>query len=68
MKQVLVESYIVRIYRRDKNDPARIVGTVEKVGVEGTKSFENCDRLGTILAAAEQQWGAGEKTAQENLE
>ncbi len=43
------ESYIVRIYRRDKKDPAGIVGLVEVVDTGQTKKFMNLDELGIAL-------------------
>jgi hypothetical protein len=60
------EDYIIRIYRRDKKNPTLIVGTVEKVGVEGKRAFENFDELWAILTSPprkespEKGQGAGE--------
>lgn len=44
-----MESYIVRIYREDKNNPRSFVGIVEEVGVEERKAFTNLDELWNIL-------------------
>ena len=44
-----MESYIVRIYRREKDDPRSFVGMVEEVGVEEKKAFTNLDELWNIL-------------------
>lgn len=46
----MCESYIVRIYRRDKKDPDRIVGLVEVVGTGQVKKFMNLTELGIALA------------------
>jgi hypothetical protein len=45
----MLESYIVRIYREEKNSPHNLVGIVEEVGVEEKKAFTNFDELWTIL-------------------
>ncbi|HYA14861.1 MAG TPA: hypothetical protein VEF33_11030 [Syntrophales bacterium] len=42
-------SYIVRLYRYDKDNPRMIVGAVEKVGAQGRLSFTNIDELWEIL-------------------
>ncbi len=47
-----LENYIIRIYRHEKNDPLKIVGTVEEVGMEGKKAFTNYDELWDILNMA----------------
>ena len=44
-----MDNYILRIYRRKKNDPRIFVGVVEEVGVEGKKAFSNLDELWAIL-------------------
>lgn len=41
--------YIVRIYRREKNNPRAIVGTVEQPEIDGKKAFTNLDDLWGIL-------------------
>jgi hypothetical protein len=38
-------SYIIRIYRHDKNNPRIFVGTVEKVGEQDKSAFTNYDEL-----------------------
>ena len=45
-----IDNYIVRIYRYDKNNPRRLVGVVEQVGMEVKKAFHNLDELWTILS------------------
>jgi hypothetical protein len=44
-----LENYVVRIYRREKNDPRILVGVIEEVGVEGRRAFSNLDELWGIL-------------------
>jgi hypothetical protein len=44
-----MESYVVRIYRRDTGSPQNIVGLVELVDVDKKKSFTNFDELRAIL-------------------
>lgn len=45
----LMESYVVRIYRRDKKEPAHIVGLVEAVKTGEVKTFACGDELSRIL-------------------
>ncbi len=40
-----MESYIIRIYRQEKENPRMLVGTVEKVGKRGRSAFTNMDEL-----------------------
>lgn len=47
----MVESYIVRIYRRDEEDSTKLVGLVETVGLEEKKSFKNFEELLAILTS-----------------
>jgi hypothetical protein len=46
---VILDNYIIRIYRRDKSNPLFIVGTVEEVGSRGKKGFTTFDELREIL-------------------
>jgi hypothetical protein len=46
-----VDNYIVRIYRREKNNPRLLVGLVEEVGSEGKRAFNTLDDLWEILNA-----------------
>lgn len=43
------ENYLVRIYRRDKEDPDRIAGIVEFIEAEEKKAFATFDDLKAIL-------------------
>lgn len=45
------ENYLVRIYRRDKEDPDRIAGMVEFIEAGEKKAFATFDDLKAILAA-----------------
>jgi hypothetical protein len=42
-------SYIVRIYRFQKNKPHALLGVVEEVGRKGKKAFTHYDELWEIL-------------------
>jgi hypothetical protein len=44
-----VESYIVRIYRGEKDNPRSFVGIVEEVGIEEKKAFTSLEELWQIL-------------------
>ncbi len=44
-----MDNYIVRVYRRDVNDPDKIAGLVELVEAQEKKFFVNYDELREIL-------------------
>ncbi|OGW37564.1 MAG: hypothetical protein A2010_10535 [Nitrospirae bacterium GWD2_57_9] len=44
-----MQSYIIRIYRREKHNLRKIVGIVEKVGEKGRQAFTQYDELWEIL-------------------
>ena len=48
------DDYIVRIYRRDRRQAHRFIGTVEEVGTEGKRAFETIEELWSILARKKQ--------------
>jgi hypothetical protein len=48
-----VDNYIIRIYRREKDNPRKLVGVVEEVGVQGKKAFTDLDDLWEILNSPE---------------
>ncbi|MGZ8428821.1 MAG: hypothetical protein ACXWWV_04435 [Candidatus Deferrimicrobiaceae bacterium] len=59
---VILDNYIVRIYRRDKSDPDRIVGIVEDIASNVQRRFTGFQELSKILVAAERRsprkkWG-----------
>jgi hypothetical protein len=45
-----MESYIIRIYHRDRKDTKKMAGVVEEIGGEGKKGFLGPDSLWKILA------------------
>ena len=45
-----MDSYIVRIYRRQTTNPHELVGVVEDVELEETMAFKTVDELWEILA------------------
>ncbi len=44
-----MENYIVRIYRRENDNPRMLVGLIEEVGSKGKKAFTSYDELWEIL-------------------
>lgn len=44
-----MDSYIIRIYRQEKDAPRAVVGTAERVGDEDKKAFKSLDELWHIL-------------------
>src|SRR4030067_1832697 len=46
---MLMESYILRIYRRDKNELNNIIGTIEDVDVGGARPFHNAEEIAGML-------------------
>jgi len=49
-----MNSYIVRIYREEENNPRNLVGTIEEAGVgDGKRAFTSLDELWAILNPAE---------------
>jgi hypothetical protein len=44
-----MDNYIIRIYRRGEDDPGKVTGTVEEVGVDDRKVFTGPDELWDIL-------------------
>jgi hypothetical protein len=43
------EHYIIRIYRRDQQDPGMVVGTVEQVGEKLKMGFTDFEELRLIM-------------------
>lgn len=54
-----MESYVVRIYRRDPKEPRRLVGVVEQAGAEGEQAFRDLDELLALLTPKRTKWGFG---------
>ncbi len=44
-----MDNYIIRIYRREKDNPRMLVGLIEEVGSKGKKAFTTLDDLWEIL-------------------
>ncbi len=44
-----MKSYLVRIYRREEDNPRLLVGVVEELGVNDKKAFQNLYELWDIL-------------------
>jgi len=45
-----MESYIVRLYRRDATNSENLVGLIETVGLDKTRSFHTVTELVAILS------------------
>ena len=58
-----VDIYIVRIYRREKDNPRVLVGLVEEVGKKGKRAFNDLDDLWEILTAGKQVTNPGRQDA-----
>ncbi len=44
-----MDSYVVRVYRQEKDNPSKLVGVVEEIGVKGKRAFTNIEDLWEIL-------------------
>ncbi len=47
--RVSFDTYIIRLYRFQKNKPQRLLGVVEEVGTMKKSAFANYDELWTII-------------------
>jgi 5'-deoxynucleotidase YfbR-like HD superfamily hydrolase len=56
-----LDSYVVRIYRRNLEDPRQVVGLVEIVSSEEKKAFRTFDELREILQAGEYKRDEGKR-------
>ncbi len=61
-----METYVVRVYRRDPARPTEIVGIVEPVGAEHTLRFSNAEELSAILIRQEGFQPKGGRTGKRN--
>jgi hypothetical protein len=59
-----MDSYVVRIYRRDINHPQNLVGLVECVEGKQERPFTNFEELRAILEPQAGPYPGGEKNAQ----
>lgn len=48
-----MDSYVVRIYRRNNGSPQKIVGLVELVDCEEAKAFTSFEELRAILSSGQ---------------
>lgn len=46
---VNLDSYLIRIYRRDKKNSEAIIGIIEEIGTNKKRSFANLKELSTII-------------------
>jgi hypothetical protein len=53
----VMDSYIVRIYRRGQDDPGELAGLVEMVGTSDRLSFRNFPELTSVLRRMLKQGG-----------
>ncbi len=44
-----MDTYIIRIYRQDPDEPRKLVGLVEEAGAEGKRGFTSLEELWGIL-------------------
>ena len=44
-----MDSYLIRIYRREKDNPEAIVGTIEEIGAQETYTFKNLSELSKVI-------------------
>ena len=56
-----MKDYLIRIHRPEKNNPGKLVGVVEEVGVEGNRAFSNLDQLWSILNPSKAETGKTKK-------
>jgi hypothetical protein len=47
-----MESYVIRVYRRDAKDPEKLAGLVELIDREEQKRFGSFDELRKILGSS----------------
>ncbi len=53
----IMESYLVRIYRRQENNPRLLIGVVEEPGVKEKRAFQNVYELWDILNSTRKTLG-----------
>ena len=61
-----MDSYVIRIYRRDEQNPLNIIGLVEDVMIQETRPFKNFNELWEILRQGEKKKGGGRKRGRKN--
>ena len=61
-----MDSYLIRIYRREKGKPENIVGIIEEIGTKEKHSFKNLSELGKVICPADKK-SPGKKQTQSAL-
>ncbi len=61
----MMDSYVIRIYRRDEQNPQNIIGLVEDVMIQETRPFKNFNELWEILRKKEKKKEGGRKKGKE---
>ncbi len=57
---------MVRVYRRDADDPERILGLIDIVGKDEQRSFSSFGDLRKILLSSKQKWNEPDETEAEH--
>ena len=50
--KTIVASYVVRVYRFEKNKPYNLVGVVEEAGIKGKRAFTSLAELWGIICSS----------------
>ncbi len=50
--KTVVASYVVRVYRFEKNKPYNLVGVVEEAGAKGKRAFTSLAELWDIISSS----------------
>ncbi len=61
-----MDSYVIRIYRRNIEDPRQVVGLVEIISSQEQRSFRTFDELREILNPMMKRQSKGKNTGKEN--
>ncbi|UCF30745.1 MAG: hypothetical protein JSV26_11985 [bacterium] len=59
-----MDNYIIRIYRREENDPGNVTGIVEFVETERRESFRSAEELLEILCGPKSKLPSTERNGQ----
>ncbi len=62
-----MDSYVVRIYRRNSGSPQNLVGLVELVEIDEEKAFTSFDELREILSGRQGHAARTEKTGEKSI-
>jgi hypothetical protein len=61
-----MKDYLIKIYRRKKSGPRKLVRGVGEVGVAGSRHFSNLDELWSILNSPKAETGKSSKPKKPN--